>query len=200
MFDWITGIIEGLGYLGVLVLTFLENLFPPIPSEIVIPLAGFVAANGELRLDVVIAAGTAGSLIGAGFWYAIGRQIGEHRLRAWVERSGKWLTLSVADLDRAQEWFTRRGRMAVLVGRLIPGVRTLVSLPAGFTGMALGPFLLSSAIGTLLWTTALAYAGVALQARYTVIGEYMDAVTNAVLVVGLGLLVRRYVKCWTAAN
>src|SRR5688500_1413938 len=99
MFEWITGIIQRLGYLGVLALAFLENLFPPIPSEVVIPLAGFVAATGELRLDAVIAAGTAGSLFGATVWYVIGRRIGEHRLRAWVERSGKWLTLSVTDLD-----------------------------------------------------------------------------------------------------
>ena len=197
MFEWITGIIERLGYLGVLALTFLENLFPPIPSELVIPLAGFVAAKGVLRLDAVIVAGTAGSLMGATLWYAIGRRIGERRLRAWVDRSGKWLTLSTKDIDRAQAWFARHGRTAVLVGRVIPGVRTLISLPAGFTGMPLGPFLFFSTIGTLLWTAGLAYAGVALRASYTVIGDYMDVATNVLLAGGLGLLARRYVRCWT---
>ena len=199
MFEWIAGIIEGLGYVGVLALTFLENLFPPIPSEVVIPLAGFVAARGGLRLDVVIVAATVGSVLGAVLWYAIGRQIGEQRLRAWVERSGKWLTLSPTDLDRAQAWFTRHGRMAVLIGRLIPGVRTFVSLPAGFNRMPLGPFLFFTAVGTLAWTAALAYAGVALRASYTTVGEYMDVVTNVVLVAGAGLLVRRYIRCWKAS-
>jgi hypothetical protein len=101
MFEWITGVIERLGYTGVAVLTFLENLFPPIPSEVIIPLAGFVAAQGQLRLDVVIVAGTAGSLMGSALWYVVGRRVGEHRLRRWIERSGKWLTLSPNDLDRA---------------------------------------------------------------------------------------------------
>ena len=102
MFQWVTGIIGRLGYVGVAALTFLENVFPPIPSELVIPLAGFVAAQGDLRLSLVIAAGTAGSMVGPTVWYWLGRRIGEHRLRAWVSRNGIWLTLSVGDLDRAQ--------------------------------------------------------------------------------------------------
>ncbi len=89
MFDWITKVITTLGYVGVAALTFLENLFPPIPSELVIPLAGFVAATGALRLELVIAAGSAGSLAGALLWYGIGRRVGERRLRAWVDRHGK---------------------------------------------------------------------------------------------------------------
>jgi membrane protein DedA with SNARE-associated domain len=196
VFEWITGTIEQLGYFGVITLTFLENVFPPIPSEVVIPLAGFVSATGRLRLDAVIAAATAGSLAGAAFWYAVGRRVGERRLRAWVERSGKWLTLSPADIDRAQQWFERHGRTAVLVGRVIPGVRTLVSLPAGFSRMPMARFLLLSAAGTLLWTGALAYAGVALQANYTRVGDYVNTATNIVLV-GIGvLIVRRYIRCW----
>src|SRR5690348_10211602 len=107
MFDWITSVISTLGYVGVAALTFLENLFPPIPSELVIPLAGFVAGRGTLRLDLVIAAGSFGSLAGAFVWYEIGRRVGERRLRAWVDRHGKWLTISGRDLDRAQQWFHR---------------------------------------------------------------------------------------------
>lgn len=199
MFEWITGVIERLGYGGVTLLTFLENLFPPIPSEVIIPLSGFVAAQGRLRLELVIAAGTAGSLLGTALWYAIGRRVGEHRLRHWIERSGKWLTLSPSDLDRAQQWFARHGRAAVLVGRVIPGVRTLISLPAGFSRMPMGEFFVFSAIGTLVWTTALAWAGMALQASYSVVGNYLNVVTNIVLVALAGLLVRRYIKCWTAS-
>jgi membrane protein DedA with SNARE-associated domain len=200
MFEWITSVIERLGYVGVAVLTFLENVFPPIPSELVIPLAGFVSARGDLRLDLVIAMGCLGSLAGALAWYEVGRRIGERRLRAWIVRHGRWLTLGEADVDRAQDWFRRHGRAAVLVGRLIPGVRTFVSLPAGFGAMPLGPFLLYSALGTLGWTAALAWAGVLLQANFAVVGDYVDIATNALLVLFGVLLVRRYVRCWKARD
>lgn len=196
MFDWIAGVVTRLGYAGVAALTFLENLFPPIPSEIVIPLAGFVAANGELRVSLVIAAGSIGSLAGALVWYEIGRRTGEQRLRAWVQRHGKWLTLSEKDLDRAQGWFSRHGNAAIFIGRLIPGVRTFVSLPAGFASMPLGPFLLYSTLGTLIWTAALAYAGVVLQANYPVVADYIDIATYTLFGVLALMLVRRYVACW----
>jgi membrane protein DedA with SNARE-associated domain len=200
MFEWITGIIERLGHAGVLVLTFLENLFPPIPSELVIPLAGFVAARGELQLPLVIAMGSAGSLAGAVVWYVIGRRVGEERLRDWVRRHGKWVTLSATDVDRAQQWFRRHGTKAVLLGRLLPGVRTLVSLPAGFTAMPLAPFLIFSALGTVIWTAALAYAGVVLQANFGLVGDYIDTATNILLVVAAALLVKRYVTCWSQSS
>jgi len=198
MFEWITDVISSLGYTGVALLTFLENLFPPIPSELVIPFAGYAAADGRLRLDVVIAAGSVGSLAGAYLWYEIGRRMGERRLRAWVARHGRWLTISVRDLDRAQQWFERHGRTAVFIGRLVPGVRTFVSLPAGFTRMPLGSFLVFSAIGTVGWTAALAYAGVLLQANYARVGDYVDIGTNVLLVVLGVIMVKRYIECWKA--
>ena len=198
MFEWITGIIERLGYAGVAGLTFLENVFPPIPSELVIPLAGYVAARGDMGLIIVIAAASAGSLAGAAVWYWIGRSVGERRLRAWVGRHGRWLTLSGEDLDRAQMWFRRRGNAAVFFGRLVPGVRTLVSLPAGFARMPAIPFLAYSALGTIIWTAALAYAGAALQSNFTILGDYIDIVTNVVIgVIGV-MIARRYVRCWSA--
>jgi membrane protein DedA with SNARE-associated domain len=200
MFDWITGTIRSLGYLGVAVLTLAENAFPPIPSELVIPLAGFVAAQGDLSVPGVIAAGSAGSLAGAWGWYEVGRRLGERRLRQWVQRFGKWLTLDAEDVDRAQTWFERRGGAAVFIGRLVPGVRTFISLPAGFAGMALGPFLLYSAAGTLIWTAALAYAGVVLRANFTLVGDYIGMVSNVVLGILALLLVRRYLRCWRARS
>jgi membrane protein DedA with SNARE-associated domain len=200
MFEWINNTIRALGYGGVAVLTFLENVFPPIPSEIVIPLAGFVAAQGDLRLWGVIAAGSVGSLTGAAVWYEVGRRLGEKRLRAWVERYGKWITLSPSDVDRAQQWFARHGRTSVFVGRMVPGVRTFVSLPAGFARMPIGPFLIYSAAGTLAWTAALAYAGVVLRANYEIVGDYVGAATN-IIFAGLGImLVWRYVKCWNPSS
>ena len=200
MFDWITSTIRSLGYVGVVALTFLENLFPPIPSELVIPLAGFVAAGDELHIWWVIAAGSVGSLAGASLWYEIGRRVGERRVRAWVDRFGKWITLRAEDVDRAQDWFKRHGSSAVFLGRLVPGVRTLVSLPAGFAGMARIPFLFYSAAGTVIWTAALAYAGVVLKANFTLVGDYVGMATN-VLLVGLALfLVRRYIRCWRSQD
>jgi membrane protein DedA with SNARE-associated domain len=196
MFDWIAETVAALGYVGVAALTFLENVFPPIPSELVIPLAGYVAATGSLHLAGVIAAATVGSLAGAVVWYEVGRRVGERRLRTWVEHHGKWLTLSTADLDRADAWLRRHGRAAVFIGRLVPGVRTFVSLPAGFAGMPFLSFLLYSAAGTAIWTVALAYAGVLLQSNFTAIGDYMDPVTYAVLGLLAVMMGRRYVQCW----
>jgi membrane protein DedA with SNARE-associated domain len=113
-----------------------------------------------------------------------------------VHRHGKWLTLSPKDVDRAQQWFQRHGASAVLLGRLVPGVRTFVSLPAGFTAMGVAPFLFYSALGTVLWTAALAYAGVILKSNFALVGDYINVATNAVLGVLALMLVRRYVNCW----
>jgi len=149
MFRWIADTIESLGYAGIAALTFLENIFPPIPSELVIPLAGFVAAQGVLRPQWVIAAATIGSLAGSTAWYVLGRRVGKARLHRWVEQHSRWLTLSTDDLGRVDVWFKSHGAWAVCLGRMVPGIRTLISLPAGFTGMPLWRFLTYSALGTL---------------------------------------------------
>ena len=198
MFEWVAGVIAQLGYAGVAVLTFLENLFPPIPSELILPLAGYVAATGDLGLGLVIVAGTLGSLTGATFWYVLAKRAGEARFREWVQRHGRWLTLSATDVDRAQRWFKRRGQWAVLIGRLLPGVRTFVSLPAGFSGMPWPTFLLFSVIGTLAWTAALVYAGAVLQANFHAVGRYIDIATNLLLAAVVVMLVVRYVRCFRA--
>jgi membrane protein DedA with SNARE-associated domain len=196
VFEWIVGIVTRLGYTGVAGLTFLENLFPPIPSELILPLAGYVTGSGELAIWPVIAMGTIGSLAGATFWFVVARRIGEARLRAWVDAHGKWITLSGADVDRSKAWFERRGKFAVLIGRMVPGVRTFVSLPAGFTGMTWVPFLLYSSIGTIGWTAALVFAGAQLRHNFAVVSNYIDIVTNILLIVFAVVMARRYVRCW----
>ena len=197
MFDWISGIITSLGYTGVAMLAFLEHVFPPIPSELILPLAGYVAASGRIDVLMVIVTGTIGSLGGATLWYAIGRKIGEERLRRWIDSHGKWLTLSAGDVDRAKSWFERRGKAAVFLGRLVPGIRTFVSLPAGFSGMGWPTFLAYSATGTLLWTAALVYAGVTLQHNFGAVGKYINLATNVMFAVLGAMMIYRYVRCFT---
>lgn len=178
MFEWVTGIVERTGYLGVAFLMFAENVFPPIPSELIMPLAGFQAARGELNIVLLVLAGSAGSLLGAWFWYEVGRRVGADRLKRWTERHGRWLTMGPEEVDRAQDWFGRHGGVAVLLGRMVPAVRTLISVPAGIAGMPLGPFLAYSAAGTLAWTGLLAGAGYLLEGQYERVSGWLNPASN----------------------
>ncbi|MHA6492781.1 DedA family protein [Pseudomonas borbori] len=182
MFDSITGLIEQGGYLGILALMFLENLFPPLPSEVIMPLAGFLAARGELNVVLVIAAGTLGSFVGALPWYFAGAWLGEARSRRLAERFGRWLTLSADDVTQASHWFRKHGGKAVFFGRLVPAIRTLISLPAGIVKMPFTAFALFTLAGSLLWTTALTLAGYVLHAQYDRVAEYLDPVSTLVVV------------------
>lgn len=189
MFDWITGLVGRTGYLGILLLMLAENVFPPIPSELIMPLAGFTAARGELGIVLVVLAGTAGSLLGALAWYYVGRRLGSARLKDLAARHGRWLTLSPEDLDAAEDWFRRHGAAAVFLGRLVPGVRTLISVPAGITGMGLPRFLAWTALGTALWTALLAGSGYLLQAEYGRVAGIVNPASNVIV----GLIAAWYV-------
>lgn len=188
MFDWVTGIVERTGYFGVTLLMFVENLFPPIPSELIMPLAGFTAARGDLNIVLVVLAGTVGSLLGTTLWYYIGKRVGCGRLKQWTAAHGRWFTISPDGVDRASDWFRRHGRKAVLIGRLIPAVRTLVSVPAGVAGMPLVPFLIYSAFGTVVWSGLLAGAGYLLEGQYQDVAGYLNPASNLVM----GLIVLYY--------
>ena len=159
MADHIAEIFNQLSYWGVALAMLLENVFPPIPSEAVLPSAGIAARRGELSVVGVIIAATVGSLAGAILWYYIGRWIGTERLRRWSERSGRYFGFSPKDIDRADAWFDRWGKGVVFFGRMIPGVRTLVSVPAGVSGMPLVPFIAYSAAGSAIWSTLLVMLG-----------------------------------------
>jgi membrane protein DedA with SNARE-associated domain len=186
MTEWVTGVVEALGYAGVFGLMVLENVLPPIPSEVIMPLAGFASARGDLSFVGVVLAGTLGSVVGALPLYYLGHAVGERRLRSWVERRGRWLGLGLDDLDRVQASFDRHGRRAVLLGRLVPGVRSLISVPAGVAGMPLVPFLLYTALGSGAWSALLALAGRLLGADY---GRVEGVVGPAGLAVFGGLAV-----------
>ena len=153
--DWVTGVIEALGYLGIAVLAALENILPPIPSEVILRLSGFLAGQGRYWLPAVVLAATLGSVVGALVRYVLGRRLGERRVRRLVRRYGRWLTIGEDDLDRAQEWFDRHGPAVVFFGRLIPVIRSIVSVPAGIGRMPLGRFVLSTALGSALWNGVL---------------------------------------------
>jgi membrane protein DedA with SNARE-associated domain/uncharacterized membrane protein YkvA (DUF1232 family) len=188
VFDWITGAVSEGGYAGILLMMLAENIFPPIPSELIMPLAGFVAARGELNPVLVVLAGTLGSVLGALPWYYAGMWLGERRVCAFAARHGRWLTLGEQEIGQAMRWFERHGRVAVLIGRVVPTVRTLISLPAGVARMPLQPFLIYSSIGTLLWTASLTAAGFLLQSGYQQVSGYVDLVSKTII----GLIVVIY--------
>ena len=181
MLEWITTWLSSAGYAALVALMLLENLFPPIPSELIMPLAGYTAAQGQANILLIIVAGTIGSLAGGFFWYAIGRWVGEERLKRIADRYGRWLTLSRRDIDKADDWFDAHGHKAVLVGRLVPTVRTLISIPAGLSEMPVRRFLIYSGIGTAAWTTILALLGYGLGSQYERVGAWVDPVSYGVV-------------------
>ena len=194
MVEWITHTMTALGYWGIGLLMFLENLFPPIPSELIMPLAGFTVSKGQMNFQYAVLAGVLGAVLGAVPWYYAGKLVSEERLGAIADRYGKWLGISGADIDKANRWFYRHGNQAVLLGRLVPGIRTLISLPAGISQMRLAPFLVYSTIGTTIWTAFLTYAGYLLGAHYDRVDDYLAPVSKIVLgglLVALGVWIGR---------
>jgi membrane protein DedA with SNARE-associated domain len=198
--DWIFDVMRSLGYAGIALLTLLENIFPPIPSEVIMPLAGYNASQGSISLAGAIAAGSIGSLVGSTAWYFIGRRIGSEGLRRWVDKHGRWLTMSNEDLDKVHDWFQRHGASAVFLGRLVPGIRTWISVPAGLTDMALTPFLLYSAAGTIVWTALLTAAGYWLGENFDNIQEPLGMVSTAVFIGIAAWYVWRQVRWNRAAS
>ncbi len=195
MHEWIHSTTTALGYPGIELLMFIENVFPPLPSELIMPLAGFAAAEGDLSLVGVIVAGSLGALLGQLPFYLLGRWLGEETLVSWADRYGRFLLLSGRDLERADRWFDRYGVQAVFFGRLVPGLRSLIPVPAGLSGMPVLRFLLYSLFGTVVWTLLLALLGFVLRQNYALVGRYLGSlplvVIGAIAVVALGWLVRR---------
>jgi alkaline phosphatase len=178
-----------LGYLALGLAMLLENLIPPIPSELIQPLGGVLVQQGRLQLVPVILVGTAGTVLGCWFWYGVGRWIGEDRLLLWLERRGGWLGIGATEVATSRAWFARYGLGLVLWGRLVPGIRTLISLPAGLDRMGQGPFLLATLTGSLVWVTALTLVGRTLGAGYgevvALTGPYARACQRILLALAL---------------
>lgn len=176
------------GNFGIALLMFAENIFPPIPSELIMPLAGFTAhtkPESGLTISSVIIAGLLGTMLGTMPWYYLGIWLGEERLRSLADRYGKWVGMTGDDLDRANRWFYRHGNVAVFLGRLVPGLRTVISLPAGISRMRLAPFLAYSTLGSGIWISFLTGAGYILGKNYELVDQYLAPVSKIVVLVVL---------------
>jgi membrane protein DedA with SNARE-associated domain len=188
---WVLDVIDAMGAVGVAALVALENLFPPLPSEVVLPLAGFLAGQGKLSLAAVLVAATVGSVVGALVLYWAGAALGRDRMRRIADRLP---LMDADDVDRAQGWFDRHGRSAVLVGRLVPGVRSLVSIPAGIARMPLLPFVGYTTLGSAAYNAVLVLLGHQLGSRWTSVERYSDPINYGVyglIVVGVLVAVLR---------
>jgi len=181
--DWIIRLIEDAGYLGVGFLMFLETVFPPIPSEIIMSVSGLAAAKGKMDITAVIAAGTAGAMLGNYFWYLAARVIGIERFKPLILRWGRFLTLDWHEIEKAEKLFGTQGWALVFFGRMLPTLRSLISIPAGLLHMRLSTFFIWSTIGTAGWTALLGLAGYMLGKRFAEVDAVIGPISTAVIVV-----------------
>jgi membrane protein DedA with SNARE-associated domain len=178
---WTTDLVHTLGYPGVALAVAAENVFPPIPSEVVLPLAGFLAGQGRFSFILAVLAATIGSVLGALVLYGAGRWLGEAKTRWFVRRYGRWFLVTERDFDASLDWFSRHGRKSVCLGRVVPLVRSLVSIPAGVAGIPLIPFMLYTAAGSTVWNTALIGVGWILGDQWSHVEDYIRPLSYAVL-------------------
>lgn len=176
--SWVTDLMEALGAPGAGIAIALENLFPPLPSELFLPMAGFTASQGKMNLFAAILWTTTGSVAGALALYYLGAMLGRDRIRAIAQRVP---LVKVSDVDRTEEWFARHGKATVFFGRMVPVFRSLISIPAGVERMPLPGFLLLTAAGSLIWNTALILTGYVLGENYHLVDQYMGIVSKVVL-------------------
>ncbi|WP_102272650.1 DedA family protein [Cytobacillus massiliigabonensis] len=180
MENWITDIMNEFGYMGILLLIALENVFPPIPSEVILTFGGFMTTNSDLTVLGVVAFSTIGSVAGAVILYGIGRLIDVDRMEKVIDKWGHILRLTKKDIQKADQWFDKYGVWTVFFCRLIPLIRSLISIPAGMSGMNFGVFLLFTTLGTLIWNVILVNVGAAVGDSWETIVEYMDIYSNLV--------------------
>lgn len=181
MEEWIVYMMNTYGYIGILILIAVENIFPPIPSEVILTFSGFLTTTSDVTMTGVIIFSTIGSMIGAVILYGIGRLLDVKKLEIIVDRWGYLLRLTRKDIKKADEWFARVGIWAVLIGRVVPIVRSLISIPAGMAKMNLGVFLLFTALGSLIWNSVLVYIGARVGSSWGKIVSYIDTYSNLVV-------------------
>ena len=195
MTDFILDAIAWGGYVGIFLLMALENVVPPIPSEVIMGLGGMAVARGNMHLWPLVVWGTAGTTVGNYFWYFIGRNVGYERFRPFIDRHGRWLTLDWADVQRIHDFFVRHGGWVIFVFRFMPAFRTIISLPAGMTRMGLPRFLIWTFLGSAIWNSILAAAGLYLGSNFGVIDHYVGPAAIALTVLMIAGYVYR-VATW----
>ncbi|MCP3784474.1 MULTISPECIES: DedA family protein [Micromonospora] len=188
---WVASVIDSFGAVGVALLVALESIIPPIPSEVVLAMAGYLAAEGRFNVVLIVLAATAGSLLGALVLYWLGAALGEERLKRWLDHIP---LVDRDDLEKADRWFERHGRWAVLIGRVVPVVRSLVSVPAGANRMPLGEFVLLTTLGSGVWNALIVGAGFALGSRWEQVNQYSDWFNYAIFAVFAVMIVSWVVK------
>ncbi|WP_044641983.1 DedA family protein [Risungbinella massiliensis] len=189
MENWITDFMSEYGYVGIFLLIALENIFPPIPSEVILTFGGFMTTSSDLSILGVVIASTLGSVIGACILYVIGLQLDVERMEKIVDRWGHILRLKREDIYKADNWFDKYGIWTVLICRIVPLIRSLISIPAGMSNMNFGLFLLFTTIGTLVWNIVLVNVGASVGDNWESIVEYVGVYSNVVYVLlGVGAI------------
>ena len=190
MENWITQFMEQYGYLGVFLMIALENIFPPIPSEIILPFGGFMTTYTSMTVTGVVIASTAGSVVGAVILYGIGLLLDVERLEKIIDRFGHILRITKEDIHKADAWFDKYGIWTVLFCRMVPLIRSLISIPAGMSNMKFWLFLVFTTVGTLIWNIILVSVGAALGDNWDRITEFMDVYSNiAYAIIGIGIII-----------
>lgn len=188
MIEWATNLVATGGYLGVFLLMVLENLFPPIPSEVIMSLAGFAAAQGKLTLLGVVLAGTLGAIVGNAAWYEGARIFGAARTRALLTRFGRYVGITEEEVHKAEATMRAKGPVAVFLGRFMPGIRTAISIPAGLIELPRPVFYVWTGLGSAIWTAGLAIAGYLLEEQFGAVEKFAGPIGLAFLAVGVALV------------
>ncbi|MGP4072902.1 DedA family protein [Piscibacillus sp. B03] len=183
MENWITDIMSEFGYVGIMFLIAIENIFPPIPSEIILTFGGFMTTTTKLSMLGVVSSATAGSVAGAIILYLVGLQMDIARLEKIVDRWGHILRITKEDLHKADAWFDQYGPWTVFICRFIPLIRSLISIPAGMSNMNIGLFLFFTTLGTLIWNIVLVYLGASVGNSWEVIVGYMEIYSKIIYVI-----------------
>lgn len=200
MTDRLIDLVEAWGYLGIAIAMLMENVFPPIPSEVIMGLTGMAVADGRLTFAGAVLAGTAGAVLGNLFWYVIGRVVGYHRFKPLIDRFGRWLTLDWAEVEKIHDIFLRHDRAIVFWARFLPTVRTMISLPAGMMKMPPLTFLFWTTLGTAVWNSVLIGAGYILKNEFGQFEKYYGPVSIVLIVVLVAVYLYRVVTWRPAAQ
>ena len=191
---WVLIIMAKFGYLGIIFAMFAENVFPPIPSELIMPAAGFAVARGDLNLILVILAGTLGSVLGALPLFYLGRFVIEDRLMVFTEKYGKYVFVKPSDIRSSSVWFDKHGSKAVFFGRMVPGIRSFISIPAGMSKMPMLPFLVFTALGSSIWTSLLTIAGYYFGENYEIIETMLAPYSKGFLLLAVVIIIGWFMK------